>query len=304
MRFACNIRGMTNNRETARLTRERGQIRKLAHLSDLHIGRSAESDARAVRLCAALVDARVDHVVVTGDVTHRGRRRELARFEEIFAPLRDRLTAIPGNHDRLGDDMGDALMAGERVQATAAPGLYLVRVNSTGPHNRSWLMGHGRLDEEDLDAVADVLSHAPARHLAIVLMHHHPLPLPEDRAVERISSWMGWRFTTELDRGQALLERIRGRCDLLLHGHRHVPCERRPFADDLRPLRVLNAGSSTELGRACIFTHVAGQLVGEPTWLDAMSVVPEDTWPALAEPGSMAGEATADMLGGARRSAI
>jgi 3',5'-cyclic AMP phosphodiesterase CpdA len=269
----------------------------LAHLSDLHIGRSVESDARAVRLCQALVESRVDHVVVTGDVTHRGRRRELARFEETFAPLREsgRLTVIPGNHDRLGDDLGDHIMAGDRVQATVAPGLYLVRVDSTGPHNRNWLTGHGRLDEEDLDGIEAALARAPARHLAVVLMHHHPLPLPEDRAVERISSWMGWRFTHELERGQELLDRIRGRCDLLLHGHRHVPCERRPFADDLRPLRVLNAGCSTELGRACIFTHVAGQLVSEPTWLDAMSVVPEDVWPELDD---------AAAIGGARRSAI
>ena len=89
------------------LTRDRSQAaRKLAHVSDLHIGRSVESDARAVRLCQALIEARVDHVVVTGDVTHKGRRRELARFEETFAPLREagRLTVIPGNHDRLGDD--------------------------------------------------------------------------------------------------------------------------------------------------------------------------------------------------------
>ncbi len=110
------------------------------------------------------------------------------------------------------------------------------------------------------------------------MLHHHPLPLPEDHAVERLSSWMGWRFTTELDRGRELLDRIRGRCDLVLHGHRHTPCERRPFAD-ARALRVFNAGSSTELGRACIFTHVAGALLTEPTWLDAHAVVPEDVWP-------------------------
>jgi Icc protein len=277
--------------------RERTTTRKLAHVSDLHMGRSAESDARASRLCQALLDARVDHVVVTGDLTHRGRRRELARFEETFAPLRDsgRLTVVPGNHDRLGDDVGDTIMAGDRVQAKTAPGLFLVRINSTGVHNRSWLTGHGRLDAEDLDAVDAVLDSAPAHHLVVALMHHHPLPLPEDRAVERLSSWMGWRFTTELERGNELLARVRGRCDLVLHGHRHVPCERRPFADllPLRPLRVFNAGSSTELGRACIFTHVGGQLVTEPTWLDAHAVVPDDVWPELT-----------DAVEGDRRSAI
>ena len=270
------------------VTRDRTP-RKLAHVSDLHIGRSAESDARAVRLGQALVDAGVDHVVVTGDVTHRGKHRELARFEEIFAPLRDsgRLTVIPGNHDRLGDDLAHVIMPGDRVQASVAPGLFLVRVNSTGTHNRNWLMGHGQLDADDLDAVEDILARAPARHLVVLMMHHHPLPLPEDRAVERLSSWMGWRFTAELDRGHELLARVRGRCDLLLHGHRHVPYERRPFAD-ARPVRVFNAGSSTELGRACIFSHMAGQLATEPTWLDALGVVPDDVWPELTDAAAAA----------------
>ena len=40
-------------------------------------------------------------------------------------------------------------------------------------------------------------------------------------------------------------------------------------------VRVFNAGSSTDLGRACIFSHMAGQLVTEPTWLDALGVAPD-----------------------------
>jgi Icc protein len=246
--------------------------RRLAHLSDLHFGRSADNDHRATRISRALYDARVDHVVVTGDLTHRGRRHELERFDEAFSPLREagRLTIIPGNHDRLGDDLGDSIMPGERVQATVAPNLYLVRVNSTGPHNRSWIAGHGQLDLDDIDAVDATIRRAPAHHLVVLLLHHHLLPLPEEHAVERLSSFIGLRYTSELPRGRTLLDRLRGRCDLVLHGHRHVPCERRPF-DGPRPLRLFNAGSSTELGRACIFTHVADKLVTEPTWLDALA---------------------------------
>jgi Icc protein len=254
----------------------------LAHVSDLHFGRSAGNDHRAARISRALADARVDHVVVTGDLTHRGRRRELDQFHDAFAPLREaaRLTVIPGNHDRLGDDVGDQIMPGARVQVTVAPHLYLVRVNSTGPHNRSWIAGHGMLEPDDIDAVDAAVALAPAQHLVVLLLHHHLLPLPEEHAVERLSSFIGLRFTSELPRGRELLERIRGRCDLVLHGHRHVPCESRPF-DDLRPVRVFNAGSSTELGRACIFNHVAGKLVTEPVWLDALAAPrpDEDLWP-------------------------
>jgi Icc protein len=257
------------------------QARRLAHLSDLHIGRSPENDDRAARLCRTLLEARIDHVVVTGDVTHRGRRRELEQFHQAFAPLRQsgRLTVVPGNHDRLGDDVGEAIMAGPRVQAEVAPGLFLVRVNSTGPHNRSWFASHGILDEQDIAAVDALLDRVPAGHLAVLLLHHHLLPLPDEHAVERLSSWMGLRFTCELPRGRALLQRIRGRCDLVLHGHRHTPRGLRVF-DDRRPVRVFNAGSSTELGRACIFTHVAGALTTGPWWLDALAAPPdEELWP-------------------------
>src|SRR6478752_7674548 len=96
------------------------QAARFAHISDLHIGRSAENDANAVRLCAQLVESGIDQVVATGDLTHRGLGRELEQFESIFAPLyaQGRMVVVPGNHDRLGDDVSGALMDGPRVQTT------------------------------------------------------------------------------------------------------------------------------------------------------------------------------------------
>ncbi|HZH75921.1 MAG TPA: metallophosphoesterase, partial [Archangium sp.] len=79
-------------------------IRKLAHLSDLHLDLTRESDATASALVETLLAERVEHVVVTGDLTHQGSRSEYRRFRELFAPLIDagRLTFISGNHDRTG----------------------------------------------------------------------------------------------------------------------------------------------------------------------------------------------------------
>ena len=246
--------------------------RTLGHLSDLHIGRSVANDDRARRLCRALVEASVDHVVVTGDLTHRGRTDEWERFQEIFAPLSDsdRLTLIPGNHDRLGHDLGEAIMPGPRVQVEVRPGLFLVRLNSTGPHNRSWLTGHGLVTADDIVAVDRAVAEAPAGDMVVLLLHHHPMPLPHDLAVERLSSMMGWRFTSELDSGGALLGRLRHRCDLVLHGHRHRPAAGTVF-DDARPLRIFNAGSSTALGKGCLFRHHDGRLTAPMRWLDAVA---------------------------------
>jgi len=243
---------------------------RFAHVSDLHIGRSPETNANAARLCEALVDSHMDAVIATGDITHRGLGRELEEFHEIFAPLvqSGRLVVVPGNHDCLGDDVSGALMSGSRVQVSTLPGLYVVRVNSTAPHNRSWLNGHGSLDESDLLAIDVALAAAPAGHLVVIALHHHVLPMPEDHAMERLSSWLGFAYTSELERGRNLVARVHGRCDLILHGHRHTPRGARLFGS-LRPIHIYNAGCSTELGRVRVFAHDgAGHLQGGPLWLD------------------------------------
>jgi Icc protein len=244
----------------------------LAHLSDLHLGRSQRTDERAVRLCRMLVDRAVDHVVVSGDVTHRGRSRDLARFQTIFAPFleRDRLTVVPGNHDRLGDDVGPALMGPARVAIAHHPGLTLLRLDTTGVHNRSFMAGHGLLTEQDLAAVRRALDQASPRSVVALVMHHHPLPLPHDNTTERWLARLGWASGAELPLGGALTELLRGRCDLVLHGHRHLPSTTGVFAAHAgtpRPLTLCNAGSSTDLGHVRVFMHRGGHLIGTPVWM-------------------------------------
>src|SRR5215475_12118304 len=119
-------------------------IQTLAHLSDLHLGRSPAQDLEVARAVDAVLEGGIDHVVVSGDVTERGRAHEYARFEALFAPIAraGRLTVVPGNHDRLGEDMGPRLRRGARVQTELGAGVYVVRVDSTGPHNRFLLAGH------------------------------------------------------------------------------------------------------------------------------------------------------------------
>ncbi|MGZ3443622.1 MAG: metallophosphoesterase family protein [Polyangia bacterium] len=242
-------------------------IQTLAHLSDLHIGRSRAHDDEVARAVDSL-DA-IDHVVVSGDVTDRGRAHEHARFEQLFAPLAaaGRLTVVPGNHDRLGDDVGPRLRRGARVQSETRRGLHVVRVDSTGAHNRFLLAGHGDLCDGLLADVERAVEVAPPRHLVVVTLHHHPLPLPEETLPERLGAMIGLPYANELRLGATLLQRLRGRCDLVLHGHRHVPRALTLFADDARPLGLYNAGCTPSLGRFRVFAHAAGRLCGAPGWL-------------------------------------
>lgn len=247
-------------------------VRTLAHLSDLHLDLTPESDAAGRALVGALQASGVDHVVVTGDLTHQGMGAEYQRFRELFAPLLDtgRLTFIPGNHDRPGDDAGAPWMDGQKVRVVEHPGLYLVCVDSTGPHNRNYFASHGELTHAELDAVDAALSRAPRRTLTAVLVHHHILPLPEESFPERLATLLGWPHAAELPVGAEWVARLQGRCDLVLHGHRHEPAKRVLAPDGARPLRIYNAGSSTDLGRFRVFRHKAGRLLGEPAWCRAM----------------------------------
>lgn len=243
-------------------------IRKLAHLSDLHLDLSRESDATANALVETLLAERVDHVVVTGDLTHQGSRSEYRRFRDIFSPLLDagRLTFIPGNHDRTGEDAGSQWMNGRKVRVEQHEGLYLVCVDSTGPHNRNYFACHGELTPAVLDMVDEALCAAPTGALTAVLLHHHVLPLPEESFPERLATRMGWPHASELALGAELVRRVQGRCDLILHGHRHVPREFNLGPCQGRGLRIYNSGSSIELGRFRLFQHASGRLVGEPEW--------------------------------------
>ena len=241
-------------------------VRTFAHISDLHVGRDRATDAAASRLSAALAESSVDRVLLIGDVTHRGRLPELARFHAIFRPLLEtgRLLLVPGNHDRLGDDVGSTWMR-RRVEACTYPGLHVVRFDSTAPHNRRFLSPQGALTRLDVEAVHHELGAASSSVLRVLMLHHHVHPLPEDCLPERLSSLLGWRGADELALGRELVARIRGRCDLILHGHRHDEGELRPVAD--APLRIINAGSTTERDRARVISHVGRTIVAE-RWLE------------------------------------
>lgn len=250
-------------------------LRTLAHISDLHLGRDDATDAAARRIVDALLAARVEDVLITGDVTHRGRRDELARFERLFAPLLEqgRVSVVPGNHDRLGDDAARGLMRGGRVAIAARPGLHIVRLDSTAPHNRSLIDGHGEVTAQDVADVEVALADAPKGALPLVMLHHHVLPLPVEDLAEKLATLIGLPSADELPLGEDLLGRILGRCRLVLHGHRHVPAEFHVGTPSSPSMRILNAGCTTQLGRARLLAHADGEVLWEG-WLSAERVPP------------------------------
>src|SRR6185436_7789886 len=71
---------------------------RILHISDLHLGRGATVEPlTAMRELLPRLAPEV--LVVTGDLTHRGRRPELELARELLVSLDLPLLAVPGNHD-------------------------------------------------------------------------------------------------------------------------------------------------------------------------------------------------------------
>jgi predicted phosphodiesterase len=241
--------------------------RSLVHLSDLHFGAGRRIEQRCAALVGQLAAERIDHVLVTGDVTEHGTVAELERFMEVFAALGDtrRLVVVPGNHDRLGDDVAELMTAGRRVWVERRPGLHLVLVDSTR-RNPGWaFVAHGELTSNDLDAIDVAVDDAERGAMVVVAMHHHPLPMPHESRLEAIGAALGLPFGDSLAAGAELVTRLRGRCDLLLHGHRHRPHARRIAGP--RPLLIHNAGCSPGLGAGARFELTRTAVHAGPRWI-------------------------------------
>src|SRR5579864_5599071 len=127
-------------------------------------------------------------------------------------------------------------MDGRRVAAEQWGELYLVRVDSTGPHNRAFLRSDGDMSPAVLAQIDLALRNAPRGSRVALALHHHVVRLPEENVWERLATLLGLPNAREIPLSAELLQTLRGRCDLVLHGHRHVPRATTLWEGTLRPL--------------------------------------------------------------------
>ncbi|MCL4746758.1 MAG: phosphodiesterase [Burkholderiaceae bacterium] len=156
----------------------------IAQITDTHIklpGKLAYKrvdTAAMLRDCVAAVQAlaqQPDLVVLTGDLVDLGTPQEYAHLKSILAPLRQRIIAIPGNHDAR-DPMRDAFGDGgylprEGFLQFAIDGEYPFRI--VGVDTVVAGQGGGELCGERLRWIDDTLALAPDTP-TLVMMHHPP----------------------------------------------------------------------------------------------------------------------------------
>lgn len=191
-----------------------------AHLSDLHFGRI---DAPVL---AALKDyfnrAHVDEVIVTGDLTQSGRRREFAEAALFFDMLKQRATIIPGNHDAPVYNLWQRFVTPwkrfrdslhrDPEPVTLAKNFVFVGLNSATRMRLSLDWSTGRLSSKQVSKALNTFQDSRAGRLNILGIHHPFFPEPEAGSAGR----------AVIPRAPHILERlVHAGVDILMTGHVH-----------------------------------------------------------------------------------
>ena len=190
-------------------------LRVVAHLSDLHFGRTDPDTLPA--LANAIAAAKPDVVVVCGDLTQRARTREFEEARHFLAMLPQPQIVVPGNHDiplynvvsrwLKPLDNFRRYISSDLAPFYADDEIAIIGINTA----RSWTFKNGRINR-------DQVAHGCARlalsgeHVTRIVVTHHPYDV----------------FGTDDDRNlvgraqMAMAGFAQCRVDMILSGHLHV----------------------------------------------------------------------------------
>jgi 3',5'-cyclic AMP phosphodiesterase CpdA len=207
---------------------------RLLHISDLHTGSVEET---AVEGALALLVERFEPelIAVTGDVAHRGRRREHERAAAFLRGLGRPLLVIPGNHDipytfpaRFTSPWAEFERQWETVEPVfRSQDLHVVGLNSVRP----WRHQSGGIRRSQIAKARELLAQAAEGALRVVALHHHLIGAPWRSRKKPVSR-----------RSEVLAGLVDAGAELIIAGHIHQSAvsERHEFevADGLRGATV------------------------------------------------------------------
>lgn len=191
---------------------------RLLHISDLHFGAIEPGALEALR--EAISRAAPGAIVLSGDLTMRGRAREFAEAGMFLRELGTPVIATPGNHDVPHWNLALRFAAPLSRYAHAVEGaasdelrvgpVQLLAVNTARAWAPHWNWSHGAFSRQQVARVdagfADV---SPGDWRGLVA--HHPFEVPADLR--------GFRVVRRAD---SMLEVLaRRRIDFVLAGHLH-----------------------------------------------------------------------------------
>lgn len=187
----------------------------IAHLADLHFGRE---DRAALEAATNLIrEAGAEAVVVSGDLTQRGKREEFETARAWLDSLKLPALCVPGNHDtpllnlpaRASDAFGRFnRYFGDRAGPVSLPGVSIRGLNTARGWQARMNWAEGSVSLSELSSVIDEQDEG-VRLIAC----HHPFESPAKA-----------RLTTATRRGEQASRRLASSpVSVLLTGHVHTP---------------------------------------------------------------------------------
>jgi 3',5'-cyclic AMP phosphodiesterase CpdA len=225
---------------------------------NLLLKRSKAHSTELVHRAIAHLDALgVDHIAISGDLTNLALDSEFAAAARVIATISnsiERVSVVPGNHDYY---TGEAVAA-RRFETHLAPylksDLPAYQLDSGYPfcHLRGevaiiglnsgistpWLFATGKVRDDELVAVGQLLDDPEVQSRFKVVMIHHPVLPVEYHRVE---------FNRRLINARDVLDTLRRHdVDLVIHGHTHHYAIRRiPQLRSQGTTYVCEAGSTS-----------------------------------------------------------
>jgi 3',5'-cyclic AMP phosphodiesterase CpdA len=167
-------------------------MRLIAHLSDLHFGRT---DAKVVEALLADLEAhRPDLVIVSGDLTQRAKSHQFAEARAFLDQVKAPALVVPGNHDlaplyrplnrlfRPRDKFSTHLP--DHHDRTFWQDDHLVVAGLDSTRHLRWKSG--KLRTSHLDHLDTVMADVPAHLCKVAFLHHPPSTAPSGHSFDNL----------------------------------------------------------------------------------------------------------------------
>lgn len=217
-------------------------VRQILHFSDIHLGPHFLDEVGEGVLELA-EQRRPDVAIVSGDLTHRAKRRQFRAARAYLDRFPVPTLAVPGNHDVPMYRFWERTLAPYRsyrrhFSANLEPvheddEMTVLGVNTAF----SWTIKDGRMTHERLDRLAEQLAAVPEGKLKVVVAHHQLVPPPrfDSRRVLKNA-----RKTVEV--------LTHGGADMVLSGHLHqcwVASSEAYYPSGRDPVLLVHSGTTT-----------------------------------------------------------
>lgn len=193
---------------------------RLVHISDLHFG--AIHEGMEAHLRTAILKANPAVVVISGDLTMRGRRPEFVEARAFLDSLPLPLLVVPGNHDVQGSwrfwqrfltpfRNYRELIGADLEPVWRSPGIIVAGLNSARAAGWHLDWSRGRLSRKQMARLKALYQQTDPEALHVLVVHHPPAAPPHGTARHLLGRLR--EFTDAVQEAGV---------DLVLSGHFHM----------------------------------------------------------------------------------